>query len=152
MTATTTSPPDPEAWRATVRSPVAQALLHSRIPARLAYHGADGTPRVIPVWSHWDGEHLVLATFPVSAKLKALRDGDTVAVSIDSDQYPYQGLQLRGKVTLTPTPGLVPEYVQSAHRHLGPDEAARFLDRLADRPMVRITLHIHHAHLLDMRR
>ena len=29
--------------------PIAQDLLHSRIPARLAYVWPDGTPRVVPV-------------------------------------------------------------------------------------------------------
>ncbi|QUQ67798.1 pyridoxamine 5'-phosphate oxidase family protein [Kutzneria sp. CA-103260] len=132
-------------------SPVAQSLLHSRIPARLGYLDPAGAPRVVPVWFHWDGTHIVLGTFPRSSKLKALRDGSLVAVSIDSETYPYQGLQLRGPVTLTPTAGLVPEYVTAARRYLDPAEADQFLSRLGDRPMVRITLHVQHAHLLDMR-
>jgi hypothetical protein len=32
--------------------PVAQTLLHSTIPARLAYVWPDGTPRVVPIWFH----------------------------------------------------------------------------------------------------
>ena len=34
---------------ALLSTPVAQALLHSTIPARLAYTGRDGTPRVLPI-------------------------------------------------------------------------------------------------------
>jgi hypothetical protein len=131
--------------------PVAQALLQSRIPARLGYLDPAGAPRVVPVWFHWDGTHLVLGTFPSSSKLKALHDGALVAVSIDSETYPYQGLQLRGPVTLTPTPGLVPEYVTAARRYLDPAEAEQFLARLGDRPMIRIAVQVRHAHLLDMR-
>ena len=40
--------------------PVAQELLHSTNLARLAYVWRDGTPRVVPIWFHWDGEELVL--------------------------------------------------------------------------------------------
>ena len=35
--------------------PVAQTLLQSTIPARLAYSWTDGTPRVVPIWFHWTG-------------------------------------------------------------------------------------------------
>ena len=48
--------------RGVLVSPTAQTLLESRIPARLAYCAVDGTPRVQPIWFHWNGESLVLAT------------------------------------------------------------------------------------------
>ena len=32
--------------------PVAQELLASAVPARLAYSWKDGTPRVVPIWFH----------------------------------------------------------------------------------------------------
>ncbi len=38
-----------------LQSPVAQELLQSTIPARLAYNWTDGTSRVIPIWFHWNG-------------------------------------------------------------------------------------------------
>ena len=34
---------------ALLHTPVAQALLRSTIPARLAYRGRDGSPRVLPI-------------------------------------------------------------------------------------------------------
>src|SRR6516165_2903445 len=42
--------------------PVARELLASNIPARIAYVWTDGTPRVTPIWFHWDGGELVLGT------------------------------------------------------------------------------------------
>ena len=42
--------------------PVARELLHSTNLGRLAYTWHDGTPRVIPIWFHWDGEKIVLGT------------------------------------------------------------------------------------------
>jgi hypothetical protein len=48
--------------------PISQELLGSSIPARLAYVGADGAPRVIPIGFGWTGEHVVMATVPRSAR------------------------------------------------------------------------------------
>jgi hypothetical protein len=36
-------------------SAIAQRLLSSAIPARLAYIAADGTPRIVSSWFHWTG-------------------------------------------------------------------------------------------------
>ena len=46
--------------------PVAKALLESRQLARLAYTWSDGTPRVVPIWFHWNGDAIVMGT-PVRA-------------------------------------------------------------------------------------
>ncbi|MEP7190069.1 MAG: hypothetical protein ABI901_12830 [Roseiflexaceae bacterium] len=40
--------------------PVAQQLLQSTLPARLAYNWSDGTPRLVPIWFHWNGKEVVL--------------------------------------------------------------------------------------------
>jgi hypothetical protein len=42
--------------------PLVQALLHSAVPVRLAYVWPDGTPRVVPIWFHWNGNETVLCT------------------------------------------------------------------------------------------
>ena len=68
---------------------VAKQLLTSRCPARLAYQWTDGTPRVIPIGFHWNGNELVFGTPSDSPKMSVLRDGAVVAVSIDTDQMPY---------------------------------------------------------------
>ena len=67
---------------------VAQRLLRSRLPARLAYSWTDGSPRMVPIGFHWNGEELVFGTPPDAPKMKVLRDGDRVAVSIDTDEMP----------------------------------------------------------------
>ena len=61
-----------------LQDPVAQELLASRIPARLAYVWTDGTPRVVSIWFHWDGTELVMGTLPGAPKLKALHTGDQI--------------------------------------------------------------------------
>jgi hypothetical protein len=47
-----------------LQDPVAQELLASRIPARLAYVWTDGSPRVVSIWFHCDGTDLVMGTLP----------------------------------------------------------------------------------------
>jgi nitroimidazol reductase NimA-like FMN-containing flavoprotein (pyridoxamine 5'-phosphate oxidase superfamily) len=49
--------------------PVAQELLHSTNLARLAYTWRDGTPRVVPIWFHWDGVAIVLGSLPTPRRL-----------------------------------------------------------------------------------
>ena len=45
-----------------LEDPVAVELLQSTEPARLAYTWTDGTPRVVPIWFHWDGHRLVFGS------------------------------------------------------------------------------------------
>jgi hypothetical protein len=49
---------------ALLNDPVAQELLRSTSPARLAYVWRDGTPRVVPIWFHGTGKEIVLAHPP----------------------------------------------------------------------------------------
>jgi nitroimidazol reductase NimA-like FMN-containing flavoprotein (pyridoxamine 5'-phosphate oxidase superfamily) len=64
--------------------PISQELLGSSIPVRLAYVGTDGAPRVIPIGFAWTGEHVVVATLPGSAKVRALQQNPRVALTIDT--------------------------------------------------------------------
>lgn len=68
--------------------PIARELLMSTIPARFAYNWTDGTPRVLPIWFHWNGDEIVMATLPGAPKLKALKTGDRVAMTIDTNEPP----------------------------------------------------------------
>jgi hypothetical protein len=102
-----------------LQDPVAQELLTSRIPARLAYNWTDGTPRVVSIWFHWDGSDLVMASLPGAPKLKALHTGDRVAVTIDTNDPPHHILSIRGTAEVTEIQGVVKEYAQAAVRYLG---------------------------------
>jgi nitroimidazol reductase NimA-like FMN-containing flavoprotein (pyridoxamine 5'-phosphate oxidase superfamily) len=68
--------------------PYSRELLASRIPARLAYTGLDGDPRVVPVGYDWDGTHFTVASAIGSAKTKALPANPMVALGIDSEDFP----------------------------------------------------------------
>lgn len=73
---------------ALLNEPIAQELLKSTIPARLAYSGRDGTPRVLPIWFHWTGDVFVLGTRMDAPKVKALLAHPNVSLTIDSESFP----------------------------------------------------------------
>jgi nitroimidazol reductase NimA-like FMN-containing flavoprotein (pyridoxamine 5'-phosphate oxidase superfamily) len=130
--------------------PVAEALLGSKIPARLAYVWHDGTPRVVPIWSHWTGTELVMGTPPRAPKLHSLRTGDRVAVSIDGNDWPYRSLTIRGTATVEEREGVVPEYAQAAVRYLGPEQGEAWVAQLpSDVRMYRIAVRPDVVTLLD---
>src|SRR5207302_11340698 len=78
---------------------VAQDLLGSTIPARLAYAWRDGKPRVVPMWFHWTGEDFLMGAPPNAPKMKVLSDDAEDAFSVDSNEWPYQVLSVRGATT-----------------------------------------------------
>lgn len=116
---------------------VAQRLLASTIPARLAYTAGDSTPSVVPIWFHWTAHELVMSSMGGAAKAAALRDHPDVALTIDTDAFPADVLLVRGRVDVTDVDGIVPEYVLAARRYLGQEGAAAFLAQI-DQPGARM--------------
>lgn len=115
---------------ALLEDPVAQRLLQSPGPARLAYTWTDGTPRVVPIGFHWNGNEVVLGTPPDAPKMKALKDGTTVALSIDTTTPPYKVLQIRGTVRTDLVEGIAPEYEAMTIRSLGEEQGRAWLESL----------------------
>jgi hypothetical protein len=131
--------------------PASQELLHSKIPARLAYVWMDGTPRVIPIWFHWNGREIVMASPPKAPKLKALTKNPKVSLTIDENTFPHKVLLIRGSARLEPVSGIVPEYIAAAHRYFDPEQSAAWLNQLRTliSSQVRITITPEWVGLLD---
>ncbi len=110
--------------------PVAQRLLQSTIPARLAYNWRDGSPRVVPIGFHWNGAEFVLGTPPDAPKMAVLRDATKVALTIDSDAMPYKVLLVRGTIRTDIVDGIAPEYEAMTERVLGEEQARSWLDNM----------------------
>ena len=127
---------------ALLNDPVAQRLLGSRIMAHLAYNWSDNTPRVVPIWFDWDGEAFIFCSVANSYKAKALVDGVHVAITIDSDTFPYESLLVRGVVQTSMFDGVVPGYRDTAARYLGDQMAEMFVGNIGSMgvPMKRITV------------
>jgi PPOX class probable F420-dependent enzyme len=113
--------------------PVAKELLASNIPARLAYVATDGTPRVLPIWFHWDGRELVMGTAPNAAKLKAIAQNPKVAVTIDDYHSPYKVLLIRGTARIETVDGVSREYAQAAERYLGSERGKAWVEQIGER-------------------
>ena len=102
-----------------IHDPVAQELLQSKAPAHLAYTWRDGTPRVVPIGFHWNGQEIVLATAPDAPKMKVLTDGAQVALTIEGDGALPKVLLVRGTVRVDTVEGIAPEWAAAAYRSLG---------------------------------
>jgi general stress protein 26 len=107
--------------------PVAQELLHSTNLARLAYTWRDGSPRVVPIWFHWDGEAIVLGSPPDAPKVNVLPDNSKVALTIDRDEWPYHALLIRGTAHVETVEGVTPEYVACAERYFGEEQGREWV-------------------------
>jgi hypothetical protein len=126
-----------------LETPLAQRLLASAIPARVAYTAKDGTPRISASWFQWTDGELVMPTFiqaphvqAPARRLAALRARPDVAVSIDTEGTPAQALLIRGRAQIIEVDGLDPDYAASARQYLGDEAAGPYL-AMIDQPGTR---------------
>src|SRR3954447_15389452 len=96
--------------------PYAQQLLNGAEPARLAYNGVDGDPRVIPIGFWTEGEQILMATVPKSAKVAALRNNPKVALTIDQGAFPPKALLVRGLAELELVDEIPAGYLDAGHK------------------------------------
>jgi hypothetical protein len=110
--------------------PVAQELLYSTNLARLAYNWRDGTPRVVPIWFHWDGETIVLGSPPNAPKVNVLPNNSKVALTIDRDEFPYHALLIRGTAHVETVEGVTLEYEACAERYFGEEQGREWVENV----------------------
>ena len=132
--------------------PISQQLLNGPAPARFAYTGMDGAPRVVPVAFWWDGSNVLVFTIPKSAKVAALQHDPRIAITIDTQgEWPPRALLVRGEVAVELVEGVPTEYVEASRKvtpasHMEAWEAGV---RALYEQMVRITITPTWAKLLD---
>jgi hypothetical protein len=131
--------------------PLAQQLIQSSIPVRLAYTGIDGFPRVIPLGFHWNGAEFIICTTPNAPKVRALAANPGVAMTIDTETFPPQALLVRGTATLETVDGIPPEYLAASRKQVGAEQFAAFEAQVRSMytQMVRITITPQWAKVLD---
>jgi hypothetical protein len=120
-----------------LEDPAAQRLLASQQVAHLAYNWTDGTPRCTPIWFHWNGNEVVMASPALAPKGNALHSGDAVAVTIDDPAWPYSALLIRGSVEVDEVDGVADEYREAAVRYFGPEQGNGWCDQLPATSMCR---------------
>ena len=123
-----------------LNDPVAEALLGSVNPARLAYTWMDGSPRVVPIWFHWTGEQFVLNTPVKAPKLRALAADPRVAITIDDNEPPWKVLLVRGSADIEMLDDVAPEYELAATRYFGPEQGPAWVSTLRGQPTARIAI------------
>jgi hypothetical protein len=96
--------------------PYAKQLLNGPEPARMAYNGLDGDPRVIPIGFWSEGERIVMATAPRSAKVAALRRNPKVALTIDRGAFPPKALLIRGTAEVELVKGIPEGYLTAGRK------------------------------------
>jgi hypothetical protein len=108
----------PQGDPALLATDLAQELLRSAIPARLAFVWTDGTARAVPTWFHWTGEEIVMVTYTAgpaigvrhsASRLAALRSNPAVALTVDTEDFPPRSLNIRGRARITEVDGIAAE-------------------------------------------
>lgn len=134
-----------------LNDPLAQELLTSKIPVRLAYAGLDGSPRVVPIWFHWDGERFIIGTLPNAPKVRALEKNPKVALTIDTDTFPPHILLVRGTARVTVIDGVAPEFLAATRKYLGEEQGRAFETEARGiyKQMARIEIEPHWVKILD---
>ena len=110
----------------TLNDPLAQELMRSDIPMRLAYTGLDGFPRVIPIGFHWNGTQFIMATSTKAPKVRALRANPKVALTIDTITFPPNVLMVRGTASIEIVDGVPWEYLEASHKQIAPEQWQAF--------------------------
>jgi hypothetical protein len=131
--------------------PYAQQLLNGPEPARFAYDGLDGDPRVIPIGFWTEGSRILMATVPKSAKVGALRKNPKVALTIDTGAFPPKVLLIRGDAEVELVPGVPEGYLQAGHKVMTDEQYPEWVAGVQDLydEMVVITVTPTWAKLLD---
>lgn len=134
-----------------LNDPLAQELIHSSIPVRLAYTSVDGSPRVVPIGFHWNRERFVICTVPGAPKVRALATNPRVALTIDTNAFPPHVLLVRGTASLETVDGVPSEYLEASRKQVGPEGMPAFEAQVRGlyQKMVRITVEPQWAKLLD---
>jgi len=101
---------------AILATPYSQDLLNGSEPARMAYTGLDGAPRAIPIGFWCEGDQIVMATAPKSAKVAALRKNPKVALTIDTAAFPPKVLLIRGDAQVELVQGVPEGYLVAGHK------------------------------------
>jgi Pyridoxamine 5'-phosphate oxidase len=120
---------------ANLKDPVAVELFGSTEFAHLAYTAINRTPRVVPVWFHWNGSEVVMASPLRAPKVKALQADPHVAVTIDGTAWPYHALMLRGTVSVQLVEEVPMEYAAAAPRYFGPEQGPAWVAQVEARKL-----------------
>lgn len=111
-----------------MNDPITQELLSSPLLAHLAYCGADGFPRVVPIGGIWNGAEYVICTATKAPKVRALTKDPKVAFTIntEAEAQPPHVLLVRGVARVEIVDGIPPEYLDASRKAVAREQWESF--------------------------
>lgn len=96
----------------------------------------------------------MLGTPLKAPKMQVLSPNTRVAISIDSNTWPYRALQIRGNAQIQTVTGVVPEYAAAAERYFGKEQGQAWVKQVGQMfsHMARISIRPDWVDLLDFER
>lgn len=97
-------------------------LFNKRVFASLATLMPDGQPQVTPVWTDFDGRHVIVNSAKGRVKDRNMRRDPRVSVALVDPENPYRYLQLQGRVVEITENGADEHINRMAKKYLGLDK------------------------------
>ncbi len=107
---------------ATIPDAYLDLLTQKKAFADLATLMSDGTPQVTPVWFDYTGGVIRVNSAKGRTKVRNMKEGAPVALSIVDPENPYRYLQVRGKVTRVIEEGASAHIDSLAKKYLDKDK------------------------------
>jgi hypothetical protein len=119
---------EPQVITEELEHPGARNLLETATLLRLAYHGSDSFPRVIPTGFYWNGNQIIVCTAATAPKAKALSLRPEVGLTIDVGDTPTDAKQLliRGVAIVDIVDGVPDEYIAASRKVLDAEQVLEF--------------------------
>ena len=102
--------------------PWTDLLTNKKTFAHIATLMPDGTPQVTPVWIDYKNGKVLVNSAKGRVKVRNLKEGSPVAISITDPDNPYRYVQIRGKVTRVTEEGGAKHIDKMAKKYLGQDK------------------------------
>jgi len=103
-----------ETWRDLLESKKTFAHIATLMP--------DGTPHVTPVWVDYRNGKVLVNSAKGRVKVRNLKAGSPVAISITDPDNPYRYVQIRGRVSRVTEEGASEHIDKMAKKYLGKDK------------------------------
>ena len=103
-----------ETWRDLLESKKTFAHIATLMP--------DGTPQVTPVWVDYRNGKVLVNSAKGRVKVRNLKAGSPVALSITDPDNPYRYVQIRGRVSRVTEEGASEHIDKMAKKYLGKDK------------------------------
>ena len=90
--------------------------------AHIATLNPDGTPQVTPVWIDYVNGKVLVNSAKGRVKVRNLKEGSPVAISITDPDNPYRYVQIQGHITRVTEQGADKHIDKMAKKYLGKDK------------------------------